>query len=551
MQGHDRSRSTVDRAASHAVDLAVGLLTVMWLAYVLRITRGFSFWSDDLFLLDQAGSWRGLFEPYNDHMSLVILAIYRACAELGGFRYTPFMVAGALSLVAAPVAYYVTTRGHLGSLLAGLFATTLLWYRGMDVRPYGLNHYLALVGGILCAAALNRGRRADGLLAGSLAFSLFSAGGGVVVAIACVLHNLLTRPPMRRWLAVLIPFALWGCWWLIVARATALSSGYPIGLSDSLRVVRDLCLSPFYAASLGNRPGAWLLMCAFAAYGVRQVQRGADPSANFIAWTAAMGIWAIALVRSRGLLADPGQFRYAFLSLGFALLALVPRAPTGAGPTSTARAGRRHAALLAVAVLAVGLLRGATARGDLQRFAGGHDERGREARGTMLVLDLGPTVIPDDAPMSFYGIFATHGSAAQVRSMVARYGSPSHTSVERIDRDLVDLGIARVRIARPVPEPRACRVLASPLSVSGIPDHGQTPFGSPAMPGAGDRAPLELWSRSASTVDVRRFGGDWVNVATVPEGHKVILTLPTLNSDRPWQIRANGSCEIITSGVGS
>ena len=99
----------------------------------------------------------------------------------------------------------------------------LVWYgRYISLNPSQLNHYLALLGGIGCAAALNRGRRADWVLAGSLAFSLCSAGGGVAVAAACLVHNALHASAAatlarRAWSR----HSLWLVWWLIAVGHTS------------------------------------------------------------------------------------------------------------------------------------------------------------------------------------------------------------------------------------------------------------------------------------------------------------------------------------------
>ena len=168
-----------------------------WLWYAQHVSHGLYFWSDDLRVIQQAGSWGRLLKPYNGALSTMSLLIDRASAEIGHLSFTPFMIAGALSLVAVPVSYYFTTRRQFGPPFAAVAAMTLLWCREMDLRPAGLNHYLALAGGIFCAAALNRGRRADGVLAGALVISLVSAGGGLVIAGACLVHNALVRPPVR------------------------------------------------------------------------------------------------------------------------------------------------------------------------------------------------------------------------------------------------------------------------------------------------------------------------------------------------------------------
>ncbi|MEQ1785561.1 MAG: hypothetical protein ABL966_00800 [Acidimicrobiales bacterium] len=528
---------------AHAVDVAFMVVAVGWLAYILRITREFSFWSDDLFLIEQAGSFGGLFEPYNDHMSLVILSIYRASAELASFSYTPFMVAGALSLIAVPVAFYATTRSRLTAPLAAILATPLVWYESPNLRPSSLNHYLALLGGVVAAAALNRGRRADGVLAGALAFSLCSAGGGVVVAAACIGHCVLVRPPWRRWLAVLVPTALWAAWWLLVAEVGQIEPAFRLTNSEAVEVVRDLCLSPFYVAAFHIRPLAYLLMVAFVAHGVAQVRLGLRAGANFLAWSAASVLWAYGLVRSRGFLADPQSFRYAFLAMGFTLLAVVPRQPIRwsvlEGPVR-----ERWLVAAAAVVLLLGGVRAIDVRASLQDFAEAHAQRGREARGTLIALELQPEVIPDDTPMGFFGIFQNLGTAERVRVLLDRYGSPYDETTATADRALVDLEIARAGVGRAA-DHDGCSALSQPLSTPGVDDHGLGSGGTSAEP-----VPVRLWAPEPFTVDVRRFGEEWVRLVEAPARRVVTVTLPALHSTEPWEVRADGACVLEAAAPG-
>ena len=73
MAASDRRLTPSDWLSAHAVDVAFGLLALGWLAYILRITGEFSYWDDDLYLVEQGGSWSGLFESYNNHLSVAIL----------------------------------------------------------------------------------------------------------------------------------------------------------------------------------------------------------------------------------------------------------------------------------------------------------------------------------------------------------------------------------------------------------------------------------------------------------------------------------------------
>ena len=95
--------------------LVVGAVAV----HLWRIISHGYFFLDDWGLIDQSGSLGGMVQPYNDHMSLVILVVYRALVEAFGFVYRPFRTVGLVCLFPAiPVSFYVTTRRLLGPPLA-------------------------------------------------------------------------------------------------------------------------------------------------------------------------------------------------------------------------------------------------------------------------------------------------------------------------------------------------------------------------------------------------------------------------------------------------
>ncbi len=511
-----------------------------WLWYVPRLNRGSYVLSDDLPVLQQAGSWGHMLKPYNGALSLVSMLVYRACAEVGHLSYAPFLIAGAVSFVAVPLSYFFTSRRQLGPPVAAILAMPLLWFNGTDFRPAALNHFLALFGGILCAAALNRGRRADGVLAGALLFSLCSAGGGLVVAGACLVHNVLVRPPVRRWLAVLVPSALYGLWWLL--EAPAATTRQQVSVSTKVRIVRDLFFAPFRQVGFGSWPLAVVLLAAFLVWGIAQMRQGRVASANFVAWTLAMIGWPLALATSRGAGASSTEFRYAYLSLGFALLAVVPRRPI-AWPDRFALTNRRWLAVAAVVVLILGGVRALDARSGLQKYASLFTVEGQSAKGTMLVLKLGPDVIPDSTPIIFYSRFNPHGTAKEARALMDLYGSPFHPSIATVDQDLVDLRAVQVRPSSRRDRP-SCQPLTHSLTVAPT-SFEEAGLGEPtsqlATVEAGP-ASYHLWSTKAFTIDVRRFGDHWVPLAKVPANRGVTLLLPILNSEEPWGIRANGAC---------
>ena len=512
--------------AQHPVEIAFALLVGAAFVYSLRITRQSYFFSDDWRLIGQAGSFRGLFRPYNDHLSVIILANFRALIEVFGFAYTPFRVVGLLGLFAVPASYFVTTRRPFGAPLAALLALPLVWYgRYISLNPSEYNHYLALVGGIGCAAALNRGRRADWVLAAALAFSLCSAGGGVAVAAACLVHNACTRPPLRRWLAVVVPTLLWLVWWLIaVGHFTDLG---PVAMTTSqkLRFVRDLAYTPFESAALGVGVLAVVLMAAYVGYGIWSLSKGLKAGANFVAWTIGLLVWAVGVINNRGALASVETFRYRYVALGLVLLAVVPRRPIVWPERFPLATDRRWLLAGAGVVLALGTARALAVRSDMQATATQLGQFGRNTRGVALVTELGPTVVADDTVMP-RGLGSLR--ADEVRALFGQYGRPFRTSRATADQQLVDLHLlASVPDGSRNPKLR-CRKLTKPFGYQ-----PKRPFWQ------------FLWSRKRPyTVEVRRFGDQWVRLDTVGAGQAVKLVLPDIGVDEPFHIRAIGACRV-------
>lgn len=501
----------------------MALFAAAWFAYWMRITGDSYFFVDDWLLIEQAGSLGGMVEQYNGHLSVVILAIYRGLVEVFGFDYTAFRLVATSILAGTAVAYFATTRRYLGPPLAGLLTMSLLWYAGMELYPAEMNHHLVMLGAIACSAALNRGPRADGILAVALVLSLASAGGGVAVLAACLVHNALTRPHARRWLIVVIPGALWAIWVFFVAGGVGDLGPRALDTSGKVELVKDLLYSPFDHLGLRVPVLAWALIAAFLALAVVLLRRGLDAIANLAAWSAGMVTWAVGLAQGRGAFANDQPFRYTYLLLGFALLAIVPRRPIRWPERFQLGTDRRLLSIGAVAILVVGGVAALAVRDDMQEFAQRHARSGWVDRGAVLAIGLEPSVVPDDATLPFtWNILR----ARDARALFERYGQPFAATHDTADQRLLDIGATRAQPNGTRDVPR-CPALTQPLEF---------------VPGM---VPLFLWSRDRSfTVDVRRYGEDWVRVTEAPAGRAVALTLPGLFSTVPWEVRADGACRV-------
>lgn len=502
--------------AERAVHIVFGIAVVATFVYALWVTRHYYFWVDDWRLVSQSGSVGGIVGDYNGHLSVVILGIYRVLIEIFGFSYLPFRVVGLVCLLAVPVSYYLTNRRQMSPALAALLGLSLLAGENISFLALELNHYLALVGGIGCASALNRGRRGDPWLAAGLALSLAAAGGGLAVAVACIAHNLCVRAPLRRWVAVVGPVALWTAWWLPIGRDYD-TGGFHVTTTQAVHVTWDLLVASFASLGMHNPLFGILLMAAYLGYGVGCVRQGLDFAANWLGWTSALAFWGVGLAFGRGAEVDPHSFRYQLLAIGFVLLAIVPRRrvtlprwiPRGVDP--------RWAAV--AVVLGVGL----QARGleTEQREPSQIISRSSTLNhGRVIVLGIEPEVVADDVQLPLdMGVLP----AGEVRSLLERYGGP-------IPRG-GDAALVRAGVVLSTPASGEGPVECASLSHSFL-----QPIASTG---------LRLWPREMNVeVEVRRFGTEWVPVDEARPGEFLIVRLPALDSEIPWEVRAKGSCRV-------
>ncbi|MEO6318349.1 MAG: hypothetical protein ABIP36_06150 [Acidimicrobiales bacterium] len=511
---------------AHGVEVAFAAIIVVTFVYLLRLGAKMYFQGDDWPLLHQAGTFRGILDPYNNHPSMVILALYRVLFEVFGFAYWPFRVVGLLCLLATPVAFFASTRQLLTPPLAAVAALSLLSFGTLDLSPSWLNHYLVLIGGIACAAALHRGRRADWVLAGALLFSLSAAGGGVAVAAACLVHNVCTRASLRRWLVVLGPFALWGIWQLLNNHGQRRR----VPVSESLRYAEDIVRAPFEHLGFGNPVLTALVLAAFVGYGLWTIRQGLAASANLLSWSTALGVWAAGLAYSRGsyFLGQPEvrfdlSFRYELLALGFALLAVVPRRPIVWPARFPIATNRPWVIGSAVVILATTVAGAMGTRDEVESRAELTAATTEATKAALVVVSLGPAFVPDGVRSNYYAFGWVTGG--ELRALLRRGGSPFQSTPATADQHLVDVGGVR---ALPVGRlNQTCSPLTEPIS---------------RRPNKLD-LPLYLWSdRATWPIYVRRFGPDWIKVAELEANQVVQVNLPALSLDQPWQVRADGAC---------
>lgn len=466
-------------------------------------------------------------DPYNGHLSVTILSLYRVLLELFGFTtHMPYRVAGIASLVAVPVAMFLIARRRLGAPIAAIMGLLLLWFRDISLVPGGLNHSLSLLGAIVCAGALaGRGRRRDVLVAGSLAFALSSSGGGVAIAVAAVVHSLCSRATRWRWLAVILPSAAWLLWWvaLVPPDSEAIRELRP-GVGELTESAVSHAAEAFRFLALGNRLVGGVLLALFIVYAAWRVRQGLVAAANVLAWTTGLLFWWFGVFWSRSfLIGDPPAFRYQWVAAGYILLAVLPT--DGFTPPSWASAATRKGALLGTAVvLVVAAFLAHSVRADAQEFARAHSAYGVLTRSQVAVALDPNAAIPDAAP---FGFNLANLTAGQLRGLLNAYGvdfSPRPT-----DEFLVDIGAVTLTRGTADPAPSVCEEVLRPTVVA--PD-----------------SRVELHApTSAPVIKVRRFGREWITVGRLQGGHGATLQLRGYGADAAWELSATADVCIVVA----
>jgi hypothetical protein len=294
--------------------------------------------------------------------------------------------------------------------------------------------------------------------------------------------------------------------------------------------VRYLFNGVTYSFQFFQPGGRWLgfpLAILFVAGIAWQLRGGIRAAAMGLAWTFAIVVWWVGLAVTRGGAATgmPDAFRYRIVTCAFAVLALSPLAnsPRVRRMTTDRRA-------VAVALVAAVALFAVNAPGIFRRVdSDAADYRQQVAK--MVVLNLGPSVVPDDVWVHFD--LWTAMSARHYRNLVDRYGDVSGTRPAHPDRAIV--GLADIK---PVPADAAvddCAPLRGPSTVPGRVDIRQ---------GANPKTRVVLHaSRSDTTVQIRRFEKSWVTVGRIPAGTTATLDLPILLGQTPWMLQADGACQ--------
>ena len=512
------SRSRDDRRDwwAWSADGAFALLVVATIVCYFVKANGLGFFSDDWLLAQRGGSIGDYFQPYNDSLNVVPIAIYRSLYALFGFHtVVPLRLVGVVSGAAVAVAMFLVVRARVGSVPALVVGTTLLWYPNFSVVPSTFDHYLALTAIILCAWLLTKdGILADVFLALAFAFALCTAGLAVAGGVGLVAYVLLARAPRSRWVAVLAPLAAWTTWWLLVAQTTRGRGEH--SPSQVIEFVFDGIAASFRGLVFDNRGLAVFLGIAFVLTLCWRIRQGVRACRNEIAWTVALVAWWVGVAYSRGVVIGTDVVRYDLIGSSFVVLAFLPTR------TTTWRMTHRRVALaggVAFAAAVVLLNHGAIFENQ-RNLAQGY----RSVRINTIVGNLGSAAVPDNVLLRLGGLATM--SAGEYRHLVAKFGAPPGSRSKDADASIVALGDARP-VATPIPPSGHCMAVARAV---------------PVRPGS--VVVLQAGARDV-VVRLRRFERGWTKVGTIPAHSTASIDVPGPTTTRPWIVDAPGTCRVV------
>jgi hypothetical protein len=209
------ARLDLDRLALPAfavAALACGLL-------LFHLTRDTSFWADDwTWIARRRGDTVNAFlSPYNGHLSLVPIAIYRLMFAVFGLgSYTPYRTLVICLSVGVAALVFAYARIRVGGLLALLLAASMLFLGpGWQQTMWGFQVPWLLVSaaGISALMLLDRGDRwGDVAACGLILFAIVSTSLAVAVSIGIAVDIALHRRRWRDAWIVVIPWAAYAAW---------------------------------------------------------------------------------------------------------------------------------------------------------------------------------------------------------------------------------------------------------------------------------------------------------------------------------------------------
>jgi hypothetical protein len=502
-----------------AADWLFAGVIVMTAWLFLRWSSGLSFLRDDWKVATRSLSFGDLFEPYNGHLSIVPLAIYRVLlGEFGFETYTPYRLLGITSLLCLGIALFLFARSRVGAPVALVTAVSVLWLPTTNLTPFLANFHIALVCAVVCAAAMpSVESRSDIVVGLALAVALANSSVGVAVAAACAVHAATFRPRPSRWTAVAAPSLLWLLWWRTLG-----DQPRPPNSPSILSALDDVAEGVF--GSFGALTGGWwvggaVLLAAWVILFVHRVWADRASALTQLAWTAGLVVWWVGLVWSRpGAAGSHNIGRYEYVGAVLILLSALPASP--AEWLRTVRARWRMAAPALLITGAIVFINHDELRHTVQGRAAG----GERAETVLYELEQLEQIEPVEPMRPLIPELARITVRDYHQKVVARYGSLIDLD-QPPDAALIERHAVRVPMVGPAPSyDLACA--AGPVTLRRGDELGLHTGDEPAM------------------VRARRFGSSMEELKLVAAHRSAVVLFPgpTIVQDVPWVIEAPGAC---------
>ena len=413
------------------VDAMVMAATVASAVWWVSLTPHSWFYVDDWQLAYRSLSVTNLVRPYNNSLALVLGAIYRALFGIFGFStYLPFRILGASVLAAVSVSVYVVARRVVTPGIAAIIAFCVLWPTSASLQVAAINTELSFIAAAVCAVLLDRPstRKSDLALGVLLAFALAAGPNGVAAAAACLVFAAITRAGGRRWLAIGAPVAMWGLWWITMARrardATGLLPPASPNFHSLAASVWHSLVNTLEFAGRGSPVGSAVVVVIVVARIAYAARRPWTEAANLIAWSIAAITWWIGLARYRqetfGIpLSRLHNPRYDLISFGLVILALLPRRSDRPLWSGVHVRDRHLRAGTLVFVPMAGVLLYLTGVAAARQSGDFFNTLGTDSHTYAILTSMGPSVLPHPERPTFYFY---NLSTNQVRETFDRFG---------------------------------------------------------------------------------------------------------------------------------
>ena len=553
------------------------LVAVASAAFIYHQTRGSSFSPDDLTWI---GTRRGngvatFLAPYNGHLSLVPIAIYRVMFALEGIgSFVPYRVLLAVVATLAGLVFFEYVRHRVGAFGA-LLVTALLLFLGPGwndiMQPFQIAWLIAVAGGVLALSLLDRRRLPTDLLAClALLIAVCSTSVGVALLVAAAVDVALHRRRWRdAWIAG-VPLVLYVVWALHYHPSTIAASALtaaPLNLIQTTGagvagVIGLSGVTPTDLTGVMLTFGVSLLALA-AVVAIIRIPAGWD-GARFVSLAVALVVFSLLTTLARSF-QSPFESRYMYVTCALVALLAVELA-RGVTVSRRVRAG--------LAVLTLVMVVSDLA--DLRSGGAQFRALGAQTDATFGAVELDRGRVAPAQPLTqlpLYAIGFTY-TAGEYFAADRALGTPAFTPAQlqhassaaqrSADTQLLADGDVRLAAASAPPSPGGAPVAVAGLSAGSATRSGPcvqfTPAGTQAPGAASSSVTLRLGpgrvlvsARGAAVaLAARRFSPTPVALGTVRPGGAGVLTVAADRSPLPWlvQLQSTAPVRVCTVGAG-